>query len=310
VSYGPGNFAPVWQQSPAPHDTDIINYDLLSHPTFQRIYHGVWETGKPVLSEVTDLSFLYSSAVKDEVEHPHSFLLDPIYPTFRSEMPDRDSLVGFLVAILPWDSYFSNLLPQGVNGIVVVLHNTCGNHFTYKINGPEAIYMGVGDLHDTGYDHMEIDTLFAPFLDHSFSDTYDHCEYDLRVFPSAELESEYTSNKPLIYTLVVLAVFCFTAMVFAAYDHAVNTRQDVVMAKAKRTNAIVSSMFPANVRDRILKDAEQQAERDTKGKTVFGSNAPKRQLKDFLNEDEANAELLSPHGSKPIADLFPAATVR
>jgi hypothetical protein len=34
------------------------------------------------------------------------------------------------------------------------------------------------------------------------------------------------------------------------------------MATAKRTNAIVSSLFPSNVRDRILKDAEEQAEQD------------------------------------------------
>jgi hypothetical protein len=63
-------------------------------------------------------------------------------------------------------------------------------------------------------------------------------------------------------------------------------RQDKVMATAKRTNAIVSSLFPSNVRDRILKDAEEQAEQDMlNNKKGFFGAAPKNRLKTFLDED-------------------------
>lgn len=308
VDFGPGSFAPVWQQSPAPHDTSIINFDLLSHPTFQRVYHGMWETAKPVLSEVTDLAFLYEGAVHEEEDgtNPHSFLLSPVYDSFEGTRT-RDNIIGFLVAVLPWDSYFSNLLPNSVKGMDVVLHNTCGNHFTYRINGPNAVFVGEGDLHEKAYDYLEVDTPFSPFLEHEFSENNEHCEYDLRIFPSAKLHAEYTTTKPAIYTIVVIAVFFFTAMVFALYDHFVNVRQKKVMATAKRTNAIVSSLFPQNVRERILKDAEEQAAEDMKGKTIFGFNAPaKTQLKNFLDVEDGTA---NPHGSKPIADLFPDATV-
>jgi hypothetical protein len=48
---------------------------------------------------------------------------------------------------------------------------TCGDHYTYQLDGPDAIFLGEGDLHDTSYDYMEVDTEFAPFMQHNFSDT-------------------------------------------------------------------------------------------------------------------------------------------
>lgn len=237
VDFGPGKWAPVWEQAPAPHDPSIINFDLLSHSVFNRVYHGMWETGLPVMSEVTDLGFFYSGATRDDVDHPHSFLLHPVYPYFsQDESYATDDLVGFVVAILPWDSYFANILHDGINGVVVVLHSSCGEHYTYQLNGPEAVFLGKGDFHDHRYDALEVNTEFAPFMQHNFSETHEHCEYDIRVYPTKELESEYTTNKPIVYTTVVMLVFVFTAMIFIMYDVFVQRRQNLVMATAKRTN--------------------------------------------------------------------------
>jgi hypothetical protein len=38
------------------------------------------ETRLPVMSEVTDLDFFYGGAIRDNVDHPHSFLMHPVYP--------------------------------------------------------------------------------------------------------------------------------------------------------------------------------------------------------------------------------------
>jgi class 3 adenylate cyclase len=315
VDFGPGQYAPVWEQAPAPHDPSIINFDLLSHPVFNRVYHGMWETRLPVMSEVTDLDFLYGGVIRDDVDHPHSFLMYPVYPYFSQDVSayGMDDLVRFLVVVLPWDSYFTNILQAGVNGMVVVLHSTCGDHYTYQLDGPEAIFLGEGDLHDTSYDYMEVGTEFAPFVEHKFSDTQDHCEYDIRIYPSKMMEDSYTTNKPVIYTIVVVLVIVFTAMVFLLYDYLVQLRHDKVMATAKRTNAIAASLFPSNVRDRMFKDAEEQAERDllNKKKRFFehmGVHAsPKNRLKTFL--DEGNVTGTQTFDTKPIADIFPETTI-
>jgi class 3 adenylate cyclase len=309
ADFGPGQYAPVWEQAPAPFDPSIINFDLLSHPVFNRIYHGMWETKLPVMSEVTDLDFFYGGAVREEADHPHSFLMHPVYSYFSQGVSEvaMDDLVGFLIVVLPWDSYFANILRKGVNGMVIVLHSTCGDHFTYQLDGPEAIFLGEGDLHDASYDYMEVDTEFAPFMQHNFSDANEHCEYDIRIFPSKMMEDSFTSNKPALYTIVIVLVFVFTAMVFLLYDYLVQRRHDKVMATAKRTDAIASSLFPSNVRERMFKDAEEQAERDVQNKKNMGAHATgKNRLKDFLDEGDTGGKAFD---TKPIADLFSETTI-
>jgi hypothetical protein len=64
------------------------------------------------------------------------------------------------------------------------------------------------------------------------------------------------------------------------------------MATAKRTNAIAASLFPSNVRDRMFKDAEEQAERDILNKTKMGAHASgKNRLKDYLDEADEGKPL-------------------
>lgn len=99
----------------------------------------------------------------------------------------------------------------------------------------------------------------------------------------------------------------------------VQRRQKKVMNTAKRTNAIVKSLFPANVRDRMMKDAEEQLDQKLaakkKGVKTLGA-APKNQLKSFLSDDNKNKDGKGvdhdgniTFDSKPIADLFPKTTV-
>lgn len=83
---------------------------------------------------------------------------------------------------------------------------------------------------------------------------------------------------------------------FIVYDWLVERRQKIVLHKAAKSTAIVSSMFPKQVRDRLLDDKF-----DMKGKNVFsGAN----QLKTFLNGGENGVG-----SSNQMADLFPNCTV-
>jgi len=178
IYFGPGLYAPIWQQSPAPKDPSIINWDIFSDPVFQRIYHGMWETRLPVLSEVLNLDFLYGGAVKDDSEHPHSFLLHPVYKELMAGLHEKDDVTGVLIAVMSWDNYLSNLLIEGTNGIIVVLHDTCGDHFTYQIDGPSAIFLGEGDLHDPTF---SVSTL-PPSNERAFELSHYRIPSNLRAF--------------------------------------------------------------------------------------------------------------------------------
>lgn len=313
LEFSYASYAPVWQQAPVPHDSSIINFDLLSHPIFRRLYRGIWETGQPALSEAFDFEFLYGSAVKDASDHPHSVLLQPIFPNF-SHYTSGESMVAFLTMVLNWDSFFENILHDCVQGIVVVITGKCGTIFSYRLDGESVEFLGFEDKHDPEYDKLKVEAEFAPMLS-EHQGFNEQCTYTVSVYPTDDFKESYISNGPTVLAIVVVLFFVFTAMVFAIYDFFVQRRQEKVMETAKRTNAVVASLFPENVRDRVLKDAEEQASDENKNnakQSVFkrnGSSPTRMQLKEFMDEEEEDSSIGNVYGSKPIADLFPEATV-
>jgi class 3 adenylate cyclase len=134
-----------------------------------------------------------------------------------------------------------------------------------------------------------------PFNDFQFPDetpkVEGHCMYSFHVFPGSKLKSDSQSNLPLILTGVVASTFFLMALTFVVYDNFVRRRNTKIVSAAAKTNAIVSSLFPSNVRDRL-----------------FMENGSKSRLKTFLNEGGVGGETLA-LVSKPIADLFPDTTI-
>jgi len=64
---------PLWQTGAAPTNASKINLDLLSYPSFARLFDQVMATRAPVASEIMDLTFLYrySSSSLDEEEEEY-----------------------------------------------------------------------------------------------------------------------------------------------------------------------------------------------------------------------------------------------
>ena len=234
---GRGPYLPIWQQCPAPHDPHAILFNLFNHPVFRRVFVGMNETLSPVLSEVTDLEFFYGGAIREEVNRPYSFLLQPVFQDFNNTNRDSSHIMGVVIALLPWDHYYEKILPPEARGIVVVMRDTCGDELSYQVNGAEAVFLGFGDFHDPAYDHLVQVSPFDPFERLNFSIAHNHCEYDLHIYPSSELEDVYTTNQPVLYAFLVMAVFFITALVFTAYDIMVQRRQAKVSLAAKKSKS-------------------------------------------------------------------------
>ena len=305
---------PVWNLAPAPHDPRIVNFNLLSHDVFYRLFHFVNETTAPIISETFDLEFLYGGSISEEQNHPFSVLLQPIFDDFdREHRKDRNHIVGVVFAMIPWDHYYENILTKDVNGIMVIMESSCEDQMTYLVNGPEVEFLGYGDLHDRKYDSLVEKTSFETSLEHNYSNAYEYCEYDLHIYPSHDLEEDYRTNHPIFYAILVFLVFVATAMVFILYDFYVTMRQNKVMLAAKRSNAVVASLFPKKVREKLLQEAEDQIVareklgHDTRGLLRFGT-VPKANLREFLDDGNSKADGIA-FDTKPIADLFPSATV-
>lgn len=249
-------------------------------------------------------------------EQGHAFWLHPILQNF----PDRPSdvkLAGVLFASMKWDWILSDLLPKGSHPIVVVVANTCGeNVLSYSIEGPVAKFMGPSDEHNMIYDKKKIERNIRLFRGLSMDGEL--CEFHLEMYPTYELQQAYTSDNPIIFTAILAAVFACTAIFFFCYVRIVRRRQKKVMETAARTNAIVTSLFPSNVRERIMKDAENQANKQDLANIAAPflpgmGEAPKMKLKSFLDDENANGSgesQLVMFQTKPIAGMYHARNVQ
>lgn len=94
--------------------------------------------------------------------------------------------------------------------------------------------------------------------------------------------------------MLIAVTFAVIVLTFYIYDALVQRRNTKLVINAARSNAIVSSMFPGTIRDRII-----GSERDGSGGELRQSTT----LKQYMQSD---GDILS---SKPLADLFTDVTV-
>lgn len=94
------------------------------------------------------------------------------------------------------------------------------------------------------------------------------------------------------------------------------------MQSAKRSNAIVRSLFPAGIRDRLLEEGRKGRKKGLTMEANLPENylpmeTPKLRLKSYLSVDKPNSSSSGRHhqqqqnflGTEPIADFFPATTI-
>ena len=282
---GSGPYVVAWQMSPTLPAAPVVNMNLLSVPATRATMLAAIKSEKMVLGLASDLNDKVAGNATGSALHnmflslgqfrhqSYEYQGDPnsaiIYPVFDSFGANR-SLAGLLNVPVLWRLTFANLLPETAVGVTIVVRNTNNQTFTYRVDGPMVTYLGLGDLHDNKYDSMvvsqdvtkqiqsiaspENQPYDAPGLDDEFN------RYFIDVYPSQDTEDEYVTSKPGIFAVVVASIFLFTSLVFIAYDILVARRQKIVMETAVQTGAVISSLYPKQVRDRLFEEEEEEEE--------------------------------------------------
>eukprot|EP00934_Nitzschia_sp_Nitz4_P008104 Nitzschia sp. Nitz4//scaffold169_size48518//40260//43927//NITZ4_007080-RA/size48518-processed-gene-0.83-mRNA-1//1//CDS//3329538412//8094//frame0 len=351
---GPGPYLPKWQQSPVVPFYAPYNWDAMYLPSLAQTLpvaknaeisitavYNIPDPDDP--NDLTDINNNYISAfVSGEEDHtePFSDMIFPMldyaseYVTIPKDVNPEDmgNLVGVFTMTFYWRDLIKNILPSDSAGMVVVFENSCNDTFTYKINGQEPEFVGVGDHHEGKYDGSLVRSTSLASLMTIGGKEYtgmplseDGCYYSIRVYPSTQMEDKFTSSDPWIFMLVAVAIFAFTSTVFICYDYhglallfkfhshiltlysfQVERRQAKVMETAVHSSAIVSSLFPSNVRDRLFNNND-----NTSSKAKFEHN--KTRLKSFLSDGKdpalSSLDMSTSNHQRPIADLFPDCTV-
>lgn len=319
--------SPVWMQSPPPFRASTQNLNQLLFRSTTNALVAMETTRDIVMPPVDDITGwagqVWSTKDHEAFHAPHSYSRDNSTadkrphvlmqcPVFE-ELDNRQSeIVGFLSSTLAFDVYLSRLVPDTVHGLTIVLKNSCGQLFTYELQGELAEYLGPGDFHQRQYDHLGAEFSFNSFLDPELSEneTFGHCLYSLVIYPSHKFYHDYTNHThAIVLTAAVAACFLAMATAFLVYDCCVRRRNSKVVDVAAKSNAVVSSLFPSNVRDRVLSDALPSKAHATQSKllsflkkTNSGSNVI---AAGPLDSDD----LIVFQQGTPIAELFPSATI-
>jgi class 3 adenylate cyclase len=303
-----GYILPIWQIAGAPRNASIVNLDLMTRSSFEHTMFDVIQQREGILSDVCNFNYLTENSVeRDEELSVQSYMLEPVFESFD----ENANVVGFIAAVFGWNNFFKNILPDAVDGLIIVIDDKCGDIFTYEIKGADAVFLGKDDRHDSAYDSSKYSIDFATahratashpdvngtsFTEHFEDTSKGHCKYTLDVYPSSQLESMFTSNKHIVYAVIVASIFGLLMILLLIYDCMVTHRQQMLMSSAERTNALVTSLFPESVQNRLMDDAVQSGKGSKKhiGSNMFG--------------DDSNNGPTS-ITTRPIADLFPNTTV-
>ena len=100
------------------------------------------------------------------------------------------------------------------------------------------------------------------------------------------------SNAPVTSAIAAAVAFAAVIFIFVVYDVLVQRRNENLVMKAARSNAVVSDLFPGAIRDKIL-DQEN------------GNTSSNNKMKNFLQ----NGKVTTWKDGKPLAELYLDTTV-
>ncbi|KAG7344718.1 adenylate/guanylate cyclase [Nitzschia inconspicua] len=286
-------FIPIWQTSPPM--AEVTNYNGAKHELLIGTTVEVFATKEAILSQIYDVT--NSSDPENSWENlPTSYMIQPVFETY-----DKTKIVGFLAALLPWN-YFANILSVDGKGkgIFVFMDNPCGSNLTFYVQGPRVEWLGEGDLHDQRYNE------YGVVANASAIQTMQGCPYTMHLYPSQEFESAYKDNSPWVFTIGAVMIYIVTALAFVFYDLFVEKRQKKVLATANQTGAIVNSMFPKGIRERLMDD--QEANKDAQKEQHFGVPFIGSHQKTKVSGVSSSSTPLV-LATKPIADYYPSSTL-
>ncbi|KAL7567071.1 hypothetical protein ACA910_002795 [Epithemia clementina (nom. ined.)] len=290
------------------YHTNLHNTTTVGNFSSSTQAHGL--VVQPVFRHLSDTTIMFKTTTEDEAN------VNDTDPT------NRNGIGGFLLGLFGFDAYLVNILPTGIRGITVLIKNDCGDEFTYNLNGHEATFLGTGDLSDSAYARLtreiSFDNVIYPqkkFSNQFVTGNGGYCSYTYSVTPTDIYMQDNESNLPIIFTIVVAAIFAVMVAAFFIYDMQVDKRNKKMVNTAARSNAIVSSIFPSTIRDRLLAGPEQGMSGNPTGLFL---QPTKTHLKSFLTNalsyTDAHGKVADDDdiivlASKPIADLFTDTTV-
>eukprot|EP00980_Cylindrotheca_fusiformis_P003628 scaffold814_cov100-Cylindrotheca_fusiformis.AAC.10 len=308
---------PVWQMKSDSVDGTAINFDLLSHevlkPSLDAVVASKGYSLSNFLDSVDTFGTYRTNAASGKERVPESVLAVPLFDELSS---NNATVVGVVMVVIPWDRYFRDFFHEETGDIHIVLDDgSCGSEYTFLVSGPKVSFVGEGNLHNAKYTSSARTREFI-------TGAHTVCSFFFTVYRAHELYLD--EFDPISKIIPIIGLTIGFTIIFILYDVLLRKREERVVNVAERSNAIVAALFPAEFRDRLFGRGEKDMA--SASDSTAAPESSKFRLKSFLAREEqtakanenVNADLAAPtlagmesamYDTRPIADLFPIATI-
>jgi hypothetical protein len=288
-------FLPIMYASPPPivpaTQYPYMNINCYTDETLKQLTTVSSTMGKIVVSSM--MPNTAGASNQDNEYQDESIITIPVYSNylpFQGPTVPQDkhtSVVAFVFAVISWKTELTNLLRKSSSSMttntkgktttpadmVVELKNTCGQSLLYELRDDSDLYY-IGDGNNILYDKtyqshkstIMLTNEFVPVVtinddsdnNNNTSTLYENvdCQYYIEIYPTAQFVQSFQTHLPFIFILIAIIVFTITVIVFLLYDRFVQWNNEKAIAAAARSNALVSSLFPSNVRERLLQEKD------------------------------------------------------
>lgn len=257
--------------------------------------------GLQQLTQRLQFDFLFDPEEKQAKNDPHAFILAPVFNEIVEE--ENQELVGFAIGVTVYGNLLDRLIPENNDGgILAVIEDTCGNLMSFELNSGKAVFLGYEDMHDPDLEqYVEVTENIELYPEEILV----QCSHTLYLYPTEVLVTVYTSQSPWLY-IGILGGAGALALLFVFYDYSVSRLQAKTKRNAALTTSIVTSLFPQKIAEKLVSEAQQQND----ARHFQNSKGHVSGLQSLIHSgSDMQLGSKSAIRGKPLADLFPQATV-
>lgn len=164
--------------------------------------------------------------------------------------------------------------------------------YTYTIQAGQAYFIDNKDLHDPKFSHMvKSSVLDEEFIAADYKAQPGVCWYQIHIYPTRSFWDQYLTMTPHLTAIVTSITVCLVIAMFYVYDMLVQRRNTHLLENAARSNAVVASLFPGAMREKILnpeEEAKPKPERNNNKEPQALRSSTTMQLQQFLGSNNDN----------------------
>lgn len=151
--------------------------------------------------------------------------------------------------VASWQSFFEKGFSS--SPIVVVVDDRCGDDtLSFELYGSTTEKLGLGDLLEPGLAKLGLSEAVANCTNEAGN--RDSSQVIVSMYPTPEMRDSYVTDRPKYNLALSLIIGFIVLLLFVIYDFVARKRYDAIDANFQRSQEILSSLFPANVQDRLF----------------------------------------------------------